>query len=255
MKCFKRPFRRKSRDVHKFSKGLRCSKEDKWALKIIFFLGASQQDVPTIMSKKIEKKSMRIVSTQLTRSQNLQVWDGFPVSGFWPWIWTWDALPRSLFHACSYRTQKNTRLNMWQELKNHIGSDPTFLSKVITGDESWCYGYDPETKQASSQWKTPTSPDRKTQDKWGQMWIRNSYFRCSRNRAPGIRSSWTDWQSEILLSGDWERKCEVNAQNCGDRVIGFSNMTTPKLTQLCLWSVIWPLWDRPLFPTHPIHRT
>jgi len=26
------------------------------------------------------------------------------------------------------------------------------------GDESWCYGYDSETKQASSQWKTPTSP-------------------------------------------------------------------------------------------------
>ena len=29
---------------------------------------------------------------------------------------------------------------------------------VITGDESWVYGYDPETKQQSSQWKIPTSP-------------------------------------------------------------------------------------------------
>jgi len=54
--------------------------------------------------------------------------------------------------------QKNARLTLWQELKNQIESDPNFLSKVITGDESWCYGYDPETKQASSQWKTPTSP-------------------------------------------------------------------------------------------------
>jgi hypothetical protein len=27
------------------------------------------------------------------------------------------------------------------------------LSRVITGDESWIYGYDPETKQQSSQWK------------------------------------------------------------------------------------------------------
>ncbi|KAJ8953161.1 hypothetical protein NQ318_017189 [Aromia moschata] len=32
---------------------------------------------------------------------------------------------------------------------------PNFMSKVITGDESWCYGYDPETKQHSSQWKRP----------------------------------------------------------------------------------------------------
>ena len=43
-------------------------------------------------------------------------------------------------------------------VENQIESDPNFLSKVIMGDESWCYGYDPETKQASSQWKTPTSP-------------------------------------------------------------------------------------------------
>jgi len=33
-----------------------------------------------------------------------------------------------------------------------------FLSRVITGDESWVYGYDPETKQQSSQWKSPRSP-------------------------------------------------------------------------------------------------
>jgi hypothetical protein len=36
--------------------------------------------------------------------------------------------------------------------------DETFLSRVITGDESWIYGCDPETKQHSSQWKSPTSP-------------------------------------------------------------------------------------------------
>ncbi|KAJ8948683.1 hypothetical protein NQ318_004471 [Aromia moschata] len=36
--------------------------------------------------------------------------------------------------------------------------DPDFLPKVITGDESWCYSYDPETKQQSSQWKRPLSP-------------------------------------------------------------------------------------------------
>ena len=46
---------------------------------------------------------------------------------------------------------------MCQDLKNQTESDPNFLSKVIMGDESRCYGYDPETKQASSQWKMPTS--------------------------------------------------------------------------------------------------
>ena len=34
---------------------------------------------------------------------------------------------------------------------------PCFFFKIIKGDESWCYGYDPETKQQSSQWKTQNS--------------------------------------------------------------------------------------------------
>jgi histone-lysine N-methyltransferase SETMAR len=36
--------------------------------------------------------------------------------------------------------------------------EATFLSWIITGDESWVYGYDSETKQQSSQWKSPYSP-------------------------------------------------------------------------------------------------
>jgi hypothetical protein len=37
----------------------------------------------------------------------------------------------------------------------------TFLSRVITGDERWIYGYDPETKQQSSRRKSPNSPSPK----------------------------------------------------------------------------------------------
>ena len=36
--------------------------------------------------------------------------------------------------------------------------DVQFLKNIVTGDESWVYVYDPETKQQSSQWKGPTSP-------------------------------------------------------------------------------------------------
>jgi hypothetical protein len=31
------------------------------------------------------------------------------------------------------------------------------LPKVMTGDKSWIYGYGPETKQQSFQWKSPNS--------------------------------------------------------------------------------------------------
>jgi len=53
--------------------------------------------------------------------------------------------------------QKQQRVNLCTELHQFASDDETFLSRVTTGDEIWVYGYDPETKQQSSQWKTPTS--------------------------------------------------------------------------------------------------
>ena len=35
------------------------------------------------------------------------------------------------------------------------------MKTIITGDESWVYGYNLETKAQSSQWKTPGSPSPK----------------------------------------------------------------------------------------------
>ncbi|VVC32990.1 Hypothetical protein CINCED_3A005002 [Cinara cedri] len=54
--------------------------------------------------------------------------------------------------------QKQGHVESCSSLKEEFQNDPNFFSKIITGDESWCYGYDPETKQQSSQWKTPASP-------------------------------------------------------------------------------------------------
>ena len=36
--------------------------------------------------------------------------------------------------------------------------NPEFLGRVITGDETWVFQYDPETKRQSLQWKTANSP-------------------------------------------------------------------------------------------------
>ena len=54
--------------------------------------------------------------------------------------------------------QKNFRLEIAQDNLGMVNNDDTVLKKVITGDESWVYGYDPETKQQSSQWKRPDEP-------------------------------------------------------------------------------------------------
>jgi hypothetical protein len=54
--------------------------------------------------------------------------------------------------------QKEQRLSISLGLRNRMTSDSNFFQNLITGDESWVYGYDPETKVQSSQWKTLNSP-------------------------------------------------------------------------------------------------
>jgi hypothetical protein len=36
---------------------------------------------------------------------------------------------------------------MCLELQEKAKKDQTFISRIITGDKSWIYDYDPETKQ------------------------------------------------------------------------------------------------------------
>ena len=52
---------------------------------------------------------------------------------------------------------KQHRLQVAQEMINRSENGADLLNRVITGDESWVYGYDPETKAQSSEWKSPGS--------------------------------------------------------------------------------------------------
>jgi len=54
--------------------------------------------------------------------------------------------------------QLEQRQTIARELFERSFEDVQFLKNIVTGDESWVYGYEPETKQQSSRWKGPTSP-------------------------------------------------------------------------------------------------
>src|ERR1700729_3834548 len=55
------------------------------------------------------------------------------------------------------REQKQTRVNCCQQLLKKFKSK-NFLETMVTVDETWVHHYDPESKIASMQWKTPGSP-------------------------------------------------------------------------------------------------
>jgi len=57
------------------------------------------------------------------------------------------------------------RLDLCLDLKENASNNPSFLSNVITGDETWVYAYDPETKTQSSQGKVLGHLDRRRQGK------------------------------------------------------------------------------------------
>jgi hypothetical protein len=59
-------------------------------------------------------------------------------------------------HRLLRNYQKEHHVVICCELKKQTENDPNIIT-IVTSDESWVYGYNPETKQQSSQWKTPNS--------------------------------------------------------------------------------------------------
>jgi hypothetical protein len=53
------------------------------------------------------------------------------------------------------KKQKERCINMCRDFQARLEGGAEFFSKIIKGDETWVYGYDPETKKQSSQWKSP----------------------------------------------------------------------------------------------------
>jgi len=57
---------------------------------------------------------------------------------------------------------KRARQSICQELLDRrVREGDAFLHRNMTGDESWVYHYEPESKRHSMQWKQPLSPANK----------------------------------------------------------------------------------------------
>ena len=50
----------------------------------------------------------------------------------------------------AHRGAKTKHVNVCCDLQEELKNDARFLTKAVTGDESWWYGYDPESKQQST---------------------------------------------------------------------------------------------------------
>ncbi|KAG5339945.1 SETMR methyltransferase, partial [Acromyrmex charruanus] len=73
--------------------------------------------------------------------------------------------------------QKSARINYSRDIVAAAENNPNFLKSIVTGDETWCFQYDPETKHQSAEWKSKNSPQAKKVRKrlMGRIHIRPEY--------------------------------------------------------------------------------
>ncbi|UYV71886.1 hypothetical protein LAZ67_9000881 [Cordylochernes scorpioides] len=63
--------------------------------------------------------------------------------------------------------QKLCRLATCEDMLEMIRTDPEWKDKIIIGDETWVYGYDPETKRQSAEWRGQGKRfEKKRPEKW-----------------------------------------------------------------------------------------
>ena len=57
-----------------------------------------------------------------------------------------------------YEGQKERCVQVCQDILEQLETEPNLLKRVVTGDESWIFEYDPLTKWQSREWKSALSP-------------------------------------------------------------------------------------------------
>ena len=134
--------------------------------------------------------------------------------------------------------QKQGRVTTCQDL---LERQDDILGRVITGDETWVYQEDPETKRQSAQWKTANSPWPKisvcpNQESKQCCWlflileglfIVNLYQLDKQSTKFAI---WKYWEGCV-------KKLEGNDPNFLPTTHGSWITTMHLLTQYCLWGV------------------
>ncbi|UYV61167.1 SETMAR [Cordylochernes scorpioides] len=61
--------------------------------------------------------------------------------------------PKKIIQRFLTNEQKLCRLATCENMLKMTTTDPEWKDKIITGDETWVYGYDPETKRQSAEWR------------------------------------------------------------------------------------------------------
>ncbi|XP_033228856.1 uncharacterized protein LOC117180466 [Belonocnema kinseyi] len=54
--------------------------------------------------------------------------------------------------------QKKDRVDIAQDMLSKVKTDPAFIKRIITGDETWVYEYDTQSRHQASEWRLRDEP-------------------------------------------------------------------------------------------------
>jgi hypothetical protein len=95
--------------------------------------------------------------------------------------------------------QREDRVTTYQDIIAMADADKKFFNQIITGEETWCFAYDPETKRQSSEWVGETSRrSKKLKFQRSHIKIVFIIFRISRRSAQRIRTRGENSKCRIL---------------------------------------------------------
>ena len=155
--------------------------------------------------------------------------------------------------------QKTRRLHVCQDILQQLQTDATLLEKVITGDESWTFEYDPETKRQSCQWKSPGSPRpkkarmQKSQVKVMLITFFDHQGMVHHEYVPHDQTVNQHFYKEVLTR--LMAKIRPREGSCGRPTPGFCTTTVPQHTQPSVSGSSWPPNRSPFLTTLLIHQT
>ena len=126
--------------------------------------------------------------------------------------------------------QKERRCHDNSDMVKLINSDPAVLDDLVICDESWIYGYDPETKRQRSQWQHAGSPRPKKarQSKSTQIFFYD----------PPFFFFWQHWQDQHILGSHWTDSQQGILDSSLIRLSGISSRTMHQSTTQSLYRLI-----------------
>ena len=65
--------------------------------------------------------------------------------------------------------QKRDRVDVAKDMLSKVDSDPSFIKRIITGDETWIYEYDTHSRRQANEWRSPNA-------QWFKMRKKRSKF-------------------------------------------------------------------------------